>query len=61
MFNGTKFRGRPIAVDWAIPKKLYAAKVTQPSEEGNLGPNSILIFKWLENFLYVYVLLIYHD
>ncbi|WOH03597.1 hypothetical protein DCAR_0622996 [Daucus carota subsp. sativus] len=45
MFNGTKFRGRPIAVDWAIPKKLYAAKVTQPSEEGNLGPNSILIFK----------------
>ncbi|KAL8096921.1 uncharacterized protein LOC141683188 [Apium graveolens] len=39
-FNGTNFRGRPIAVDWAIPKKLYATKATQPlagSEEGLSG------------------------
>ncbi|KAK1358581.1 RNA-binding protein 28-like [Heracleum sosnowskyi] len=39
-FNGTNFGGRPIAVDWAIPKKLYATKATQPlaaSEEEQSG------------------------
>lgn len=38
--NGTKIGGRPIAVDWAIPKKLYASKATQSLEEGNLAINN---------------------
>lgn len=37
MFNGKHFGKRPIAVDWAVPKKVYASGGhSQPgSEDGN--------------------------
>jgi hypothetical protein len=35
-FNGQKFGKRPIAVDWAVPKKIYSsgANVSAASEDG---------------------------
>ncbi|CAK9142052.1 unnamed protein product [Ilex paraguariensis] len=47
-FNGQKFGKRPIAVDWAVPKKVYAtgAHSVAASEDGNCCPYEqyIIIF-----------------
>lgn len=39
MFNGKKFGKRPVAVDWAVSKKIYASgsKFLAPSEEANFS------------------------
>lgn len=35
-FNGQKIGKRPIAVDWAVPKKIYITNATPvASEDGN--------------------------